>query len=60
MIVTFRLSARRFECVCDMNLRIVDAGVCLAGRENDRLFTLESLPGVILEAQALGVLVVFR
>jgi hypothetical protein len=65
MVVTFRFDGRRFECVCDARtLRIVDAGICLVDhrtnvRGDDR-FTLESLPGVIREAQAQRVLHVFR
>jgi len=63
-IVKFRLNRERYECVCDKNLRIIDAGVCLTdhdtGEKGDTLLTLESLPSVILEALALGELVVFR
>ncbi len=57
-VVRFRHLGRRFECVCDGALRIVDAGVCLAG--NDELFTLESLPGVIRQADDVDVLHIFR
>lgn len=65
MIVRFRLNQRRFECVCDEHtLRIIDAGICLTshedGEKGDTYFTLESLPGVILEAIRRNVLVVFR
>jgi hypothetical protein len=65
MIVRFRLNQRRFECVCDeYTLRIIDAGICLTshddGEKGDTYFTLESLPGVILEAIRKNVLVVFR
>ncbi len=65
MVVRFRLQGRRFECVCDeRTLRIIDAGICLTdhhtGEKGDRYFTLESLPGVILQAQRERVLVVFR
>jgi hypothetical protein len=63
-IVRFRLNGRRFECVCDAFLRIIDAGICLVnhgtGERGDTRFTLESLPTVILEAQNIGALVVFR
>jgi hypothetical protein len=59
MVVQYRFQNRRFECVAERDtLRIVDAGVCLAG--NDTLFTLESLPGVIAEATQRRVLHVFR
>ncbi len=57
-VVRFRYRNRRFECVCDETLHVLDAGICLQG--NDRLFTLESLPLVIGEAQDRGVLHVFR
>jgi hypothetical protein len=71
MVVRFRLNRRRFECTCDRRtLRIVDAGICLTahyddgdfdeGTRGDTFFTLESLPGVILEAEREGKLVVFR
>jgi len=70
-IVKFRLDRRRFECTCEeATLRIIDAGICLTahyddanfegGTKGDTWFTLESLPGVIREAQAQGKLVVFR
>lgn len=70
-VVKFRLDRRRFECTCDeLTLRILDAGICLTahyddenfegGTKGDTWFTLESLPGVIREAQAAGKLVVFR
>lgn len=63
-IVRFRLNHRRFECVCNENLRIIEAGVCLtdenSGIKSDNELTLESLPSVIMEADRLGVLVVFR
>lgn len=69
-VVRFRLDGRRFECVCDENLRIIDSGICLTaeydddaferGTRGDTFFTLESLPGVIAEADRLGRLVVFR
>jgi hypothetical protein len=63
-VVTFRLMRRHFECVCDAKLRIVDAGICLVdhhtNKRGDTLFTLESLPGVIQQADKEGKLVVFR
>jgi hypothetical protein len=64
-VVRFRFRGMRFECVADRRtLRIVDAGICLndyeTGEKGDRLFTLESLPGVIAEAIDNQVLVVFR
>lgn len=64
-VVTYRLRDRRFQCVCDARtLRIVEAGICLVdeatGESYDRLFTLESLPGVVAGAMDRGVLHVFR
>ena len=64
-VVTYRLDGRRYECVCDARtLNILDAGVCLndyrTGQKGDTWFTLESLPGVIREADRTGVLHVFR
>lgn len=63
-IVRFRVDGRRFECVCDTHLRIIDAGICLqdsaTGIKGDTWFTLESLPSVIREAIERDVLVVFR
>lgn len=63
-VVRYRFRGRRLECVCDGALRIVDAGVCLrdeeTGERGDAYFTLESLPGVIAQADDEGVLVVFR
>jgi hypothetical protein len=65
MAVTFRLNGRRFECVCDSHtLRIIDSGICLinhgTGEKGDNYFTLESLPGVIQQAEREARLVVFR
>jgi len=70
MVVTFKLSGRQFQCVCDRELRIVDAGICLtahyddpdfrAGTRGDNQLTLESLPGVIRQAEREGKLVVLR
>ena len=71
MTVRFRLLNRRFECTCNENsLRIIDAGICLTapyddeefeqGTKGDTWLSLESLPGVILEADREGKLVVFR
>lgn len=71
MVVRFRVEGRRFECTCDRHsLRILDAGICLTahgdddefegGTRGDTFFTLESLPGVIRQADREGKLVVFR
>ena len=70
MAVRYRLLGRRFECTCDeRTLRIVEAGICLQGHgdddddegiRGDTLFTLESLPGVVQQADREGKLVVFR
>jgi hypothetical protein len=63
-VVRYRIDGRRFECVCDRQMRIIDAGVCLTdestGEKGDTLFTLESLPAVIKQADREGVLVIFR
>ena len=63
-VVRYRLDGRRYECVCDVQLRIIDAGVCLTdedtGEKGDTFFTLESLPAVIKQADREGVLVVYR
>lgn len=65
VIVRYRMLDRRLECVCNAEtLRIIDSGVCLTdestGERGDTLFTLESLPAVIAEADRDGVLVVYR
>lgn len=65
MVVTFRLEGRRFECVCDaVSLQIVDSGICLidhaTNERGDTRFTLESLPGVILQSIRERRLHVFR
>jgi hypothetical protein len=71
MVVRFRFLGRRFECTCDARtLQIIDAGICLTahdddsgfeeGTRGDTFFTLESLPGVIREADQDKKLVVFR
>ncbi len=62
-VVRFQLIGRRFECVCDDQLRIVDSGICLTahdGTKGDRWLTLESLPGVIVVADETDQLVVYR
>lgn len=64
-VVRFAFDGGRFECVIERStLRIVDAGICLedhdTGEKGDRYFTLESLPGVIAEAQRTHRLVVWR
>lgn len=62
MIVRYRLNNMRLECTCDeRSLRIIDSGICLtaeyddadfdSGTRGDGWFTLESLPGVVLQAQ---------
>jgi class 3 adenylate cyclase len=63
-IVRYRLDRRRFECVCDERLHIIDSGICLrdehTGEQGDRRFTLESLPAVVRQAEREGRLVIFR
>lgn len=62
--VKYRLNGQRFECVCDIRLHIVDAGICLVDHDTDEkgdtFFTLESLPAVVLQAQRERRLVIFR
>lgn len=65
MVVRFVLDGARYECSCDARtLRIIDAGICLVDHVTDErgddYFTLESLPGVIRQAEREGALVVFR
>lgn len=63
-VVKYRVEGERLACVCDTNLHIIDAGVCLVNHDTnergDRYFTLESLPAVIREAIREGKLVVWR
>lgn len=64
-VVRFRFGGERFECVCRKDtLRIVESGICLVdhgtGKRGDELFTLESLPPVILQAKRGHKLVRFR
>lgn len=63
-IVTYSVDGRRLQCVCDTDLHIIDAGVCLVdhdtGEKGDRYFTLESLPAVIRQAVREHRLVVWR
>jgi hypothetical protein len=62
--VRYRLDRQKFECVCDERLRLIDAGICLTdhdtGEKGDMFFTLESIPGVVLQAQREHKLVIFR
>lgn len=65
MVVKFRLNRDRYTCTCDeRTLQIIDSGICLVDHyteeRGDTFFTLESLPGVILQAQREGVLHVWR
>lgn len=63
-IVKYRVDGQRLECVCDTNLQIIDAGICLVdhntNEKGDTYLTLESLPGVIRQAIREGKLVVLR
>ena len=63
-VVKYRVDGQRRECVCDIDLRIVDAGICLVDHNTDEkgdtYFTLESLPAVIRQAVREGKLVVWR
>ena len=64
MAVQYLHRERRLECVVDLELRVLDAGICLedhaTGQRGDRLFTLESLPAVVSQAMNEGRLVVWR
>lgn len=63
-VVKYRFSGRRYECICDTRMRIIDSGICLqdhdTGEKGDTYFTLESLPAVIRQADREGKLVVYR
>jgi hypothetical protein len=63
-VIKYRVDGQRLECVCDTNLQIIDAGVCLVnhttGEKGDTYFTLESLPAVIRQAIREGRLFVWR
>lgn len=63
-VVRWRHLGHRLECTVDMNMRVLDAGICLTdhdtGESYDTLLTLESLPGVVREAEETGRLVVWR
>lgn len=57
--VTFQFMGERFISVADaITLGVIDAGVCLAGADDE--VTLESLPSVIREAIETEVLVITR
>jgi len=59
LVVRYRLGRARYECVVDPNtLRIVDAGICLSGFDNE--LNLSSLPSAVHEAIATGQLHVTR
>ncbi len=57
-VVRYRIDGRRYECVCDVSMHIIDAGICLhdhtTGEKGDKYFTLESLPGVTRAAMDAG------
>ena len=63
-IVKYRVDGRRYECICDSKMQIIDAGICLqdhdTGEKGDTFFTLESLPAVIKQAIDEDKLVVWR
>lgn len=62
--VRYRLDQQKFECICDDRLRLIDAGICLTDHDThekgDTRFTLESIPGVVQQAQREHRLVIFR
>ena len=58
-VVRYRVAGRRFECVIDTeSLRIVDAGICLDGADEE--LNLSSLPSAVREAVESGQLHVLR
>lgn len=62
-VVKFRLDGRRYECVTDSAMRLIDSGLCLdnhRGIKGDTWLTLESFSSVIREAIKLNKLVVYR
>ena len=63
-VVRYRLDGRRYECICNTRLQIIDSGICLqdhnTGEKGDTYFTLESLPAVVRQADREGRLVVYR
>lgn len=63
-VVRYRLDGRRLECTCNEAMRIISAGICLTdedtGEKGDSYLTLESLPGVVREAEREDRLVVWR
>jgi len=63
-LVKYRVDGERLACVCNTNLQIIDAGVCLVdhntNEKGDTYLTLESLPAVIRQAIREGKLVVWR
>jgi hypothetical protein len=64
-VVRYRLDGLRLECVCDeRTLQIYSSGICLTddatGVSGDTRFTLESLPGVVREAERRHRLVIRR
>lgn len=65
MCVEFEIGGRMIECtVHKRTLAIIDSGICLTDHNTDfsgdTLFTLESLPAVVLEAIDLRKLVIYR
>ncbi len=58
-VVRYRLGGRRFECIIDTeSLRIVDAGICLSGADEE--LNLSSLPSAVREAIESGQLHILR
>lgn len=69
-VLRFCYIGREFECTCDGRLHVISAGICLTasygdaqfapGTKGDTWLTVESLPGVIREADERDVLVQYR
>lgn len=53
-VVVYRAHGRKFECVVDEQLRVIESGICLedhhTGEKGDTRFTLETLPAVVGQA----------
>jgi len=64
MVVNYEFRGRRLQCVCDLDLNIVDAGICLTDHrtqeKGDRYFTLESITTAVSAALDQHKLVVWR
>jgi hypothetical protein len=65
MVVRYEAGGERLECTCHREtMQIISAGICLTdhetGEEGDSYFTLESIAGVVLQAQRENRLAIYR